>query len=321
MRLTERLFGFLNRVFSRDPEKVLALRIRYDGQMTITVSDAVLTTQVVGGSGQAITANLRDYTIAQLAAFVAAQPGYTVEYENGQFGAVGAHVLLDVVTDQDTSNGDHLYAYTSLLYAFLEAYAEELTTARHQVRQAIRQMAVPTAEGEWLDEIGSYFSVYRASGEPDSQYGPRIIAEVLRPKGNNIAIEEAIRIATGVPANVTDAELQTDIDIGGGTLADSYGLFDIEADIDLDTFDDPELIGQFASRVYNLIDVFRDAGTHLRNVSVNITSRAVQTIAMATVSGVDSEIYPDVMVDTFAASNRLHEIVEFELFDAVGSLV
>lgn len=292
MKITERLLGYLHRVFSRDPKRMLALRVRYDGTgMVMKVEDAVLTTTVTGGLGTSLTVDLRQHTFSTLADFIETQAGYSVEYENPQLGSVGAWALLDVVTDQAASNGDHLYAYTSPLRAFLEAFAEELTTARKQIPQLVRQMSVPTANDVWLDELGSYFKVPRLPGESDAVYGPRMIAEVIQPRNNNIAIEEAIRTATGVNARVTDAEMQEDVDVGGGVLADSYGLFDVLADIELADLEEGIQIDQYAVRVHELIEKFRAAGTHRRLLSTRTITRARMRMAAVTASGIFAKVF------------------------------
>jgi len=279
MRLLRKLLGYLNRPFDKDPEDFLALRLRYDGGMTWEIADCVLTTSVAGGTGANISVDLKQYTITQLAAFLATLPGYSVVFVDPTDNATrSARCLLDGTGDIDKSNGDHLRGYTSDLFAYLDAQASELTTARVQIVEMIEQMSTRTADGEWLDELGSYYAVPRAQGEPDSQYGPRIIASVLMPRGNNIAIAVAIeQITGGISARITDA---VDVAVienrhngailrngtfryqsGGAQFAN--GLFDAEFNLDFasDAFD--------AARILALIEMFRDAGTHLRRISLS----------------------------------------------------
>ena len=40
MKLTDKLLGYLNRVFEKGPDRVLSLRIRYDGGMSWKIADA-----------------------------------------------------------------------------------------------------------------------------------------------------------------------------------------------------------------------------------------------------------------------------------------
>lgn len=278
MKLTNKLLGFLHRAFSRDPVQFLALRLRYDGGMKWEVADAVLTTSVTGGDGSGLHVDLNEYSLAELVNFLNQQPGYTVVYNAApEAMTLGARILIDGYGDQDQSNGDHLYAFTSLTWAYLDANAVELKAARDQIYQMLRQMTVATAEGEWLDEIGGYYNVPRSNGEPDSLYGPRIIYEVIRPRNNNKAIEKAISIATGgLPCQVKDvvvagsvAPLYDDsIEYDGTYLHNASGtikrnLFDVEYAFNLEGSED---IAPFQQRVIALIDKFRSAGTHLRQI-------------------------------------------------------
>lgn len=279
MRLTQKLLSFLNRVFDKDPGRFLALRLRYDGGMTWQVSEGVLTTNVTGGSGQDLSIDLSEYRIADLIVHLAAQPGYDIAYgDQTELSLLSARVLLDGAGDIDLSNGDHLYGYTSLLWSYLEAQATELQRAADQIPEALKQMSTKTAEGEWLDELGSYYKVPRIQGEGDASYGPRIIAEVLRPRGNNVAMQAAIKIFTGQDALVTDVTLfgptfplYDGAILHDGTWAHNaeaqplYGLFDVQYGYDFINGGD---ITQFHDIVRGLIDRLRDAGTHLRSLQL-----------------------------------------------------
>jgi hypothetical protein len=303
MRLTQKLLNYLNRVFDKDPVQFLALRLSYDGVMTWGVSDAVLTTAVTGGTGQALQVDLADHTISSLATFLAAQPGYTVLYvDSSELAQLSARVLLDGGADIATSNGDHLYGYTSVLWAYLEAVANELTIARQQIAQALRQMNTRTAEGIWLDELGGYYGVPRLAGELDGSYGPRIIAEVLRPRQNNVAIEEAIRVFTGQDTTVTDVTAfagsfpahNGQITHNGAYNYSSvdlpaYGLFDVAYGYDLingGSFED------FQQVITDLINRLRSAGTHLRALSL-VGSKITDDFQHAPVDAATIEVSAD----------------------------
>lgn len=278
MKLTKKLLGFLHRVFDKDPAPFLALRLRYAGAgMTWRVSDAVLTTVPSGGAGAPLAVDLRQYLLGELVNHLAAQPGYTVEYADlSELSLLSAAVLLDGSGDQALSNGDHLYAYTSVLWSYLEANAVELRTASIEIDEMLDQMSTTTADAEWLDELGSYYAVPRLQGELDASYSVRIIAEVLRPRGNNVAIESAIKVYTGQVTTVRDvtiyggeAPLYNSIHIHDGselhnsTAGPRYGLFDVEYGYDILGGAD---ISGFQSIIRDLINRLRDAGTHLRSL-------------------------------------------------------
>lgn len=311
MKLTQKLLSYLHRAFSKDPVQFLALRLRYDGGMTWKIEDAVLTTTVTAGTGEALQVDLGQYSIAELADFLRDQPGYTVEFEVlTEASTLSARILLDGSNDQDKSNGDHLYAYTSLTWAYLEANAFELKAAREQIYQMLRQMSAPTGEGEWLDEIGDYYNVRRRNGEIDSLYGPRIVQEVSRPRNNNKAIELAISQSTGgLPSKVIDVTLTGDlyplhdgaISYDGAEVYNPTGkavrnLFDVEYAFDLLG---SEAIAPFQARVLALIDQFRSAGTHLRQILL-----------------AGGEIVDDVMLDP---SDSAYLVIDLALIETIAA--
>lgn len=275
MKLTAKLLSFLHRVFDKNPRRFLALRLSYDGQMTWRVQDAVLTTTVVGGSGQGLSVDLTAYRITDLVNYLASQQGYSVLYADGsELSRLSARVLIDGTGNIATSNGDHLHGYTSPLWAYLEAMAVELDAAGEQIREMLRQMSTRTAEGEWLDEIGSYYGVPRLTGESDGAYGDRIIAEVLRPRSNNVAMEMAIKEFTGQAATVTDVVLfdgatpaynsliqHNGLHFHSAVARPIHGLFDVTIGYDLLTGGSP---AQFQQEAREIIGRLRAAGTHLR---------------------------------------------------------
>lgn len=277
MRLTQKLLSLLHRVFDKDPGKFLALRLQYAGGMTWRIADAVLTTTVTGGPGQGLTVDLTQFTLGELYDYLAAQPGYSLPYgDYSEMSLLCARVLMDGSNDIASSNGDHLYGYTSVLWSYMEAQANELQQAEVQIGEMLKQMSTKTAQNEWLDEIGGYYAVPRIQGENDASYGPRIIAEVLRPRGNNVAMEAAIKIFTGQDAKVTDVTVYGDVfPLYNGAITRNsvyfynasrkpeYGLFDVEYGYNFENGGD---IVQFAQIVRELIGRLRDAGTHLRSL-------------------------------------------------------
>lgn len=266
MRLTSKLIGLVHRAFERSPQRELALRMRYDGtSMTWKIVDGLLTTEVVGGTGAPLSIDLTAYTIGALATLINAQAGYDVPYIDGINGLTGlkATALLDGSGDQDQSNGDHLYAYTSPLWAYFEPVSAALTAAAQQIVEMLRQMVPQTANGEWLDELGAFYAVDRHGGETDPVYANRIITSVVKPTGNNVALEMAINAVTnGLLAKVTDAPAEPFTTPYAGT---SYGLFDVVYQIDLSGGDD---LNAYAARVVDIVESLRHAGTHMKSVSL-----------------------------------------------------
>lgn len=323
MRLTQKLVDHLNRVFAKSSAPVLALRLRHAlGPLIWTVEDNVLRLSVeapgvlmldgLSGNGSEslgsvevsgytlsgdsllplevgrLTIDLTAYTISSLADYIASLDGFIVAYEDtDELAGLSARILLDGTGRSDTSNGDHLYGYTSLLWVYMAPIAAALTEAAQQIDRLTLQMVPQTAEGQWLDEIGGYYACDRLSGETDTVYAKRIIASVGRPAGNNVAIEAAINTITGgLQARVTDAAAEAFTSPYVGT---SYGLFDVVYDIDLEGTDD---INSYTSRVTAIVEALRDAGTHMKSVLVSgrladaydTAARAADSMSPLTVS-------------------------------------
>lgn len=273
MQFTKRLLGWLNSVFDITPHQFLSCRLNYAGTMTVSVLDSVLTTTVIGGPGQALSIDLSDYTISTLVGFLAQQPGYSVTaVTNTDAATLSARVLVDVT---DAANGS-LYGYTNPLWAFFEAVAYELRAAKSQVQNAPREMATTTADGPWLDYLGGFYGVPRMLNEADVQYGPRIIAQVIMPKSNNIAMANAITAFTGQVVTVDDIieygpavpQFNGAITYNGAetysTAAEQiYGLFVVTAGYDLLGGTDPT---DFATAVTTVVNQLRAAGTQMQSL-------------------------------------------------------
>lgn len=283
MKLTQKLLSLLHRVFDPDPEQFLALRISYGGGMTWTVSEGVLTTSVVGGIGQGFSIDLTTVTFAQLVNYVSTHPGYQVLYADGSDKLnLSARALMDATGNIAQSNGNALYAYTSLVWAYMEAVGTELKAAKAQIPEAIKQMSIPSASSDWIDELGSYYGVPRLQGEGDTSYGARIIAETVRPRTNNVAIERAISYYTGQSVKVTDVTIYGPAfpKYNGAITRNSayqyqplstpiYGLFDVQLGYDLLGGTDQTA---FSAIVSGIVNRLRAAGTHLRALSLQSSS-------------------------------------------------
>jgi hypothetical protein len=259
MKLTQKLLGSIYRAFNKDANAYLALRINYSGGPLVwTVADGILTG--TSGSTQLFSLDLSQYTLATLAAALAAVPGVSVPFLTSNNTSLSARVLIDASGDQSASNGDHLMAYSSTLWALLEPFASELVAAALQIKQALLQMSLKTASNEWVDEWGGYFNVPRESGEQDASYAARIVMEVLRPRGNNVAIEAALFELLGQKVTVTDLYLATN-----SMSPQVLGLFDVQAGYDLLGSDD---LNAYTEMVKARIETLRDAGMHLNSFAI-----------------------------------------------------
>ncbi|MEX3764454.1 hypothetical protein [Paraburkholderia phenoliruptrix] len=283
MRLTKKLLGLLHRVFDKNPYKVLLFRLQYEAGMTWTVSDAVLSTVVQGGQGANLSIDLTQYTVGDLINYLSSQPGYSLAFANtSEIVNLSATILMDDANDIALSNGDHFYGYTNPLWSYMEANANELRQARASIQAMPAQMSTTSATGDWLVLLGKQYGVPKLTGEPDSSYGPRIIAEVLRPKNNNVALEMAISYYTGQDTTVTDVveygptfPLYNSVITRDGShtysasAAPIYGLFDVQYAYDLINGADPTT---FQQTVAGIVQRLRAAGTHMRSLSLQASA-------------------------------------------------
>lgn len=180
-------------VFDKAPGASLALRVRHPDGAVWSVADESLT--VTAGTLVKVY-DLSIYTIGALAA-VLESDGFEVLNVSTEWQNRSALVLIEGRGDQGESNGDHLSAFTSILWGLLTGYAVEVRAASGQVQQALRQMVITQAEGEWLDLWGTLYSVGRNDEETDAAYAPRVPEEAFRIRVNAFGIEKAIVDATG----------------------------------------------------------------------------------------------------------------------------
>jgi hypothetical protein len=258
---------------------MLVMRLSYQtGAMTWMVADDVLSTTVMGGMGEDLSVDLSAYTIGSLATYLAGQLGYQVLYLHPDYSNLSALALVEETNNIATSNGDHIHVATNPNWAYMSAVGSELSVVRRMIELAPSQMATTTARGEWLDLLGSYYKVPRTLEENDTQYSPRVPAEVILPRQNNVAIEAALQTATGQdvscvnalvygsPLPLFDGAIKFDgshfFNAAAGRI---YNLFDITIGYDLIGSSTPD--GYLVS-IRDQVDRLRAAGTHLRNLTL-----------------------------------------------------
>lgn len=97
-----------------------------------------------------------------------------------------------------------IQGFTSLLWALFYGYAHEVAEAEYQVGQALRQMVITQAEGEWLDVWGTLYGDSRREAEQDEAYSARIPEEAFRLRVNALGIEKAILDITGFDVRIEE---------------------------------------------------------------------------------------------------------------------
>lgn len=281
MWLTRKLFGLVYKAFDRNPDPFAAFRVAAEGgAVAWSVSDGILTLTPPLPM-QATSYDLTDVTISALVPLIGADGYSATLVADPESAGLAALVLLDGDGPGDVG-GTVLYGYSNPNWAYFDAVAAELQTAKAQIPLLGQSMATTTAQGEWLDLLGSYYVVPRLPGEADAQYSPRIPAEVLCPKGNNVAIEAILEAAIGQPATVTDVEewgpaspaFDGSRNFDGSwtfnaTATPIYNLFDVSVGFDLLGGSD---ILTFQGIITGLVNRVRVAGTFLRALVVGGSS-------------------------------------------------
>lgn len=187
-------------VFDKRSHAEPVLQVRGDSGLTWNVADEALT---VTNGVDTFTYDLASLTLGQLASALT-QDGLQVSTLLPEFSGLSATVLVEGSGGQAQSNGDRLQAFTNLLWSLYGAYAKETRDAGHQVREALRQMVITQAESEWLDLWGRLYGVGRENEEDDPDYAPRIPQEAFRIRVNALAIEQAIKAATGKAVEIEE---------------------------------------------------------------------------------------------------------------------
>lgn len=201
MTMLKRLLGSLHTaVFDTSPDSALAFFIRHPDGVTWAIADEVLTATV---NSQSKTYRLNTMTVGQLAGQLVLD-GFEVAGLSPEFSGLSASVLVEGGGSALSSNGDRLYAFRDLLLSLLGGYARELRTAKAQIGEALKQMVITQAEGEWLDLWGALYNTPRPQGMVDTSYQPLIPQEAFRLRVNGYAIEKAILDLTGQRVHIEE---------------------------------------------------------------------------------------------------------------------
>jgi biotin operon repressor len=180
-------------VFEKGAQDELVFRVRHPLGAAWSIADGQM---VVSAGALRRTYGLSTRTVSSLISALRAD-GFEVLHVSSRFDIMSALVLTEGEGEQGASNGDHITAFTSLLWTLFTGYARELTEAERQISQALLQMVIGTAEGEWLDLWGALYSVQRLVGETDVAYRVRIPREAFRIRVNARAIELSVKQLTG----------------------------------------------------------------------------------------------------------------------------
>lgn len=87
---------------------------------------------------------------------------------------------------------DRALTPTTELTALLTAHGIALDRIEDDIARALAELFLDTANAEWLDYWGEFFDVPRQEIESDAVYGARIVWETIRPRMDELSIEDVL---------------------------------------------------------------------------------------------------------------------------------
>lgn len=198
MSALDRLLAALPVYFDRDPERAPGLTVALpSGAMTLTIAQRTLSLRAVDMAPVSIA--LTGQTLDGLAE---ALTGLGLDAQVAGDGSASALGLLDVKDLPLVASSTPLDRFTSLLWIILAPMGWALDDLVAQIRSGLAEMAIPTADGKWINLWGEdlYGGIYQLLVESDRAYAMRIIKEATRWRLNRHAIEAIIQEELGVDA-------------------------------------------------------------------------------------------------------------------------
>lgn len=227
----KRLLGRLYRSFARGPESVLALRLKAPGGLgglrwTIPEASALESRAlfVVCQNVLAFEVKLEGRTIGEVRD-VLAMSGVEVAFatDDAEVLSLSALALVPGSGREDESNGDHLHAYTNLLWSWADPVGRWLDEARRDVAEMLRMLVVRQSGGRWSDLWASYFGIRRRQSETDASQNFRTEWEWRRARSNPVAMEVNIKALTGDVVTVREPWKEMMV-VSGSEISGSHRL-------------------------------------------------------------------------------------------------
>lgn len=188
--------------FNTDPVPAQGITLAYTGtSATVTIANGSLTTSVNGGTGTNLSLDLTQYTLTQLVTAINASSGYTATL----LGPTTTSALLLIETSNTPITSTvSLAITTSMLYKIMIPVAVEMYKAKTAIDSALLEQILFKADDGWIDYWGYiYGDITRNSGESDTAYAARIIAEVTRNRLSIRAIQDAVLALDSITIGVS----------------------------------------------------------------------------------------------------------------------
>jgi hypothetical protein len=197
--ILERLISHVPDYLDKDPAAVPGLTLLYTGGTgSVTITRRTLTTVVTNGQSLAIP--LTGLTLQSLATQIRAHTGYTALTPGTETSPA---LLLSEVEAVDLIVGARLLWCSAFLWRLLAPIAWAIEDSLTNVAAGVRQMALPSADGAFVDFWASYYGgLLRRLNETDRAFALRVILEVLRVRLNARAIEQIVLDELGVRVTI-----------------------------------------------------------------------------------------------------------------------
>lgn len=239
--LFESLLSRLNAVFNKSPQKITAFQLTSPVDAQLYIADGQLTITAVNAITPFVSVNLvdpydaiRNITIQNLYTQLQVVRGLKAQDLNVSMGALGTHALIEGSFNLQAGVPFNVEIATSLLWAIFKPLAYVLQNAKNDVDSAVQQLDFLTSSGEFLDYWGTIFGIARYSGEPDYEYSIRLLWETIKPRLNNIAIENLLERGIRYQTDVIDFSQKI-------LVGDGYP--DAVHTIPANAFSDPNMVG------------------------------------------------------------------------------
>ena len=283
-----KLINRLHRVFDKEPRPIPVLTV--STPCIITMSNAVATVLVSGSTHTIATDGM---TLSQFVTALGTK-GVTATLTSGAYQILIARGVLDTHR-QDTTVDNHVYYSSNLFWQEMQVYGWMLQEQSDRLLRAEQQLYLHSAENEWLDYwLKDYFGILRDTSESDAQYKDRAIAEIIRIKQNNKAMEIALKNAVAaVDCIVRDADITngmslqydgTALYVGNDKYAYKYGsqpgCFYITTDL---PSEDARTLDQITKTLVGTANKIKAAGTKLDGVVYKTSTSDIAIISEAAI--------------------------------------
>lgn len=250
----------LHRVFNKDPQpyQVMFVSSTVGGVLDINADGLTITHRYA-----TVRVDFGEKTLNQVMVEINNKPYLTATLRQPTYSSMLAKGLLPS-SQQDLEDG-RIYMASSIFYNEMQVYAGQLQQQANMLEYGEKQLYFHSATEEWLDFWArEYFGNPRKKQEPDSQYAPRVVAEIIKLTQNNKAMEVLLdRAIPSLDVEIVDAPART------WGNRDYHGEFDAVAEIDVETISETTIKPDFWIAIENTAAKVKAAGTRLKTIALH----------------------------------------------------